>query len=249
MLPLAVLEEPARPSEGPLAARLGRTRFGRGTSPGGRRDGCPRRGEGGAGACDTIPGGGRSRLEHRYTTSEARRADIETAQLAAGGPRPLRQFSPTYTLDPPAATSDLPGPPISPRTHHHQHPHQAKGCAVGLVPSPHVADGTSRQESPPAKRGVEEERPTALRGMTRARNHLYALPAPSAGGPPPAVRAGGPQWLREVEPVLHAGLARCLEDHLGRSRRRPGDGTRRCATVPDHHGDCSADRAIASLGD
>jgi DNA helicase-2/ATP-dependent DNA helicase PcrA len=113
-------------------------------------------------------------LGRRYPDVEARRADLEQLMLAAGAST-LRQFLADLTLDPPAATSDLAGPPhldedfITISTIH-----SAKGCEWDVVHIIHLADGHIPSDLATGDaEAIEEERRLLYVAMTRARNHLY----------------------------------------------------------------------------
>lgn len=114
-------------------------------------------------------------LERRYPNVEARRADLEQLTLAAAGAATLRQFLTDLTLDPPASTSDLAGPPhldedfITISTIH-----SAKGCEWDVVHIIHLADGNIPSDMATGDaEAIEEERRLLYVAMTRARNHLY----------------------------------------------------------------------------
>ena len=115
------------------------------------------------------------RLEQRYANVEARRADLERLSLTAGAAPTLRQFLTDLTLDPPASTSELAGPPhldedfITISTIH-----SAKGCEWDVVHVIHVADGHIPSDLAIANaEAIEEERRLLYVAMTRARNHLH----------------------------------------------------------------------------
>jgi DNA helicase-2/ATP-dependent DNA helicase PcrA len=115
------------------------------------------------------------RLERRYSGVEARIADLEQLTLAASVASTLQQFLTDLTLDPPAATSDLAGPPhldedfITISTIH-----SAKGCEWDVVHVIHLADGHIPSDMATGDaEAIEEERRLLYVAMTRARNHLY----------------------------------------------------------------------------
>jgi DNA helicase-2/ATP-dependent DNA helicase PcrA len=189
------------------------------------------------------------RLEHRYTDVEARRADLEQLTLAAARASTLRQFLADLTLDPPAATSDLAGPPhldddfITISTIH-----SAKGCEWDIVHLLHVADGNIPSDLATGDaEGVEEERRLLYVAMTRARNHLYAyLPLRYHHR-----RFGqeDPHGYGQLSRFFTPGVLACLEDHApGTEAEGPGDGPS-LRHVPDHAAMQRLDRAIASLWD
>jgi DNA helicase-2/ATP-dependent DNA helicase PcrA len=187
------------------------------------------------------------RLERRYTDVEARRADLEQLTLAAAGASTLRQFLADLTLDPPAATSDLAGPPhldedfITISTIH-----SAKGCEWDVVHILHVADGNIPSDLATGDpEAVEEERRLLYVAMTRARNHLYAyLPLRyhhrRFGQEDPH---GYAQLTRFFTPAVLA----CLDDP-GKPAAGPGDGPS-LDHVPHHPAMQRLDQAIASLWD
>ena len=188
------------------------------------------------------------RLEHRYTDVEARRADLEQLTLSAGGASTLRQFLADLTLDPPAATSDLAGPPhldedfITISTIH-----SAKGCEWDVVHILHVADGNIPSDLATGDpEAVEEERRLLYVAMTRARNHLYAyLPLRyhhrRYGQEDPH---GYAQLTRFFTPAVLA----CLDDPAKPEAAGSRDGPS-LNHMPDHPAMQRLDRAIASLWD
>ena len=189
------------------------------------------------------------RLEHRYTDVEARQADLEQLTLAAAGASTLRQFLADLTLDPPAATSDLAGPPhldedfITISTIH-----SAKGCEWDVVHLLHVADGNIPSDLATGDaEAVEEERRLLYVAMTRARNHFYAyLPLRYHHR-----RFGqeDPHGYAQLSRFFTPGVLACLEDHgPGSEAGGSGDGPS-LHHVPDHPAMQRLDRAIASLWD
>jgi DNA helicase-2/ATP-dependent DNA helicase PcrA len=189
------------------------------------------------------------RLEHRYPDVEARRSDLEQLTLAAAGASTLRQFLADLTLDPPAATSDLAGPPrldedfITISTIH-----SAKGCEWDVVHLLHVADGNIPSDLATGDaEAVEEERRLLYVAMTRARNQLYAyLPLRYHHR-----RFGqeDPHGYAQLSRFFTPGVLACLEDQSpAMDAGRPGDGPS-LRHVPDHPAMQRLDRAIASLWD
>jgi DNA helicase-2/ATP-dependent DNA helicase PcrA len=188
------------------------------------------------------------RLEHRYNDVEARRADLEQLTLAAAGASTLRQFLADLTLDPPAATRDLAGPPhldedfITISTIH-----SAKGCEWDVVHILHVADGNIPSDMATGDpEAVEEERRLLYVAMTRARNHLYAyLPLRYHHR-----RFGqeDPHGYAQLSRFFTPGVLACLDDPGKPGAAGPGDGPS-LNHVPDHPAMHRLDRAIASLWD
>jgi DNA helicase-2/ATP-dependent DNA helicase PcrA len=188
------------------------------------------------------------RLEDRYNDVEARRADLEQLTLAAAGASTLRQFLADLTLDPPAATSDLAGPPhldedfITISTIH-----SAKGCEWDVVHILHVADGNIPSDMATGDpEAVEEERRLLYVAMTRARNHLYAyLPLRYHHR-----RFGqeDPHGYAQLSRFFTPGVLACLDDPGKPAAGGPGDGPS-LNHMPDHPAMQRLDRAIASLWD
>ncbi|MEA2504805.1 MAG: ATP-dependent helicase UvrD/PcrA [Actinomycetota bacterium] len=188
------------------------------------------------------------RLEHRYNDVAARRADLEQLTLAAAGASTLRQFLADLTLDPPAATSDLAGPPhldedfITISTIH-----SAKGCEWDVVHILHVADGNIPSDMATGDpEAVEEERRLLYVAMTRARNHLYAyLPLRYHHR-----RFGqeDPHGYAQLSRFFTPGVLACLDDPGKAAAGGPGDGPS-LNHMPDHPAMQRLDRAIASLWD
>ncbi len=245
MLPLAALEEAAVATEGglPDEARAGALDLGLAIAEAAT-----------LGAARAGPAVERARtwldprLEHRYTGVEARRADLEQLTLVAAGASTLRQFLADLTLDPPAATSDLAGPPhldedfVTISTIH-----SAKGCEWDVVHILHVADGSIPSDlSTGDPEAVEEERRLLYVAMTRARHHLYAyLPLRHHhrryGQEDPH---GYAQLTRFFTPAVLA----CLDDPPKPQAAGPGDGPS-LNHMPDRPAMQRLDRAIASLWD
>jgi ATP-dependent DNA helicase UvrD/PcrA len=115
------------------------------------------------------------RIERRYPDAAARKADLEQLERAAGAARTIQQFLSELTLDPPAATSDLAGPPLldddwlTISTIH-----SAKGCEWDVVHVLHVSDGHIPSDMATGDaEAIEEERRLLYVAVTRARDHLY----------------------------------------------------------------------------
>ncbi len=111
----------------------------------------------------------------KYDQDEMRLRDLEQLELIATRFKSRARFVTDLTLDPPAATSDLAGPPkldedwLTLST-----VHSAKGCEWDVVHIIHAADGmfpsdmsTGDQES------IDEERRLFYVAMTRAKDHLH----------------------------------------------------------------------------
>lgn len=115
------------------------------------------------------------RVQRRHRNADARRADLDRLQEAAGTAPSLERFLTDLTLDPPSSTSELAGPPhldddfVTLSTIH-----SAKGAEWDAVHVIHLADGclpsdlaTGRPEE------IEEERRLLHVAMTRARDDLW----------------------------------------------------------------------------
>jgi len=114
-------------------------------------------------------------LEKRYANAAVRRADLDQLENAAVAAGSLQKFLTDLTLNPPASTSDLAGPPhldddwITISTIH-----SAKGCEWDVVHVIHVTDGHIPSDMATGdKEAIEEERRLLYVAMTRARNYLY----------------------------------------------------------------------------
>lgn len=114
-------------------------------------------------------------LSERYRSAKARRSDLDQLQRAAARAASLQDFLADLTLDPPASTSDLAGPPsldedyVSISTIH-----SAKGSEWEVVHVIHLVDGCIPSDLATGDaEAIEEERRLLYVAMTRARDHLY----------------------------------------------------------------------------
>jgi DNA helicase-2/ATP-dependent DNA helicase PcrA len=114
-------------------------------------------------------------IERRYTASAARLADLEQLQHAAAGFPSRSQFLAEITIDPPARTSDLAGPPFLDDDYLVLSTiHSAKGGEWTAVYLIHAADGNLPSDmSLGSREGLEEERRLFYVAITRARDHLH----------------------------------------------------------------------------
>lgn len=115
------------------------------------------------------------RVERRHRNSAARRADLDRLEQAAGAAPSLERFLTDLTLDPPASTGDLAGPPhldddyLTLST-----VHSAKGAEWDVVHLIHLADGCFPSDLATGQpEEVEEERRLLHVAMTRARDDLW----------------------------------------------------------------------------
>ncbi|MDQ1424362.1 MAG: ATP-dependent helicase UvrD/PcrA [Acidimicrobiaceae bacterium] len=115
-------------------------------------------------------------LEARYDAWPARQADLEQLQLAAATAPDLSRFLVELTLDPPAVTGDLAGPPhLDEDVLTVSTIHSAKGGEWDVVHVLHLADGNIPSDMALGDAdGLEEERRLLYVALTRARDHLYA---------------------------------------------------------------------------
>ena len=115
------------------------------------------------------------RVERRHRNGAARRADLDRLEQAAGAAQSLERFLTDLTLDPPASTGDLAGPPhldddyLTLSTIH-----SAKGAEWDVVHLIHLADGCLPSDMATGHpEEIEEERRLLHVGMTRARDELW----------------------------------------------------------------------------
>jgi DNA helicase-2/ATP-dependent DNA helicase PcrA len=115
-------------------------------------------------------------LERRFDNAAMRTRDLEQLEHIATGYRSRRSFISDLTLDPPASTSDLAGPPFLEEDYLILSTiHSAKGCEWDVVHILHCADGMIPSDMAVGDdEGIEEERRLLYVAMTRAKDHLYA---------------------------------------------------------------------------
>jgi DNA helicase II / ATP-dependent DNA helicase PcrA len=114
-------------------------------------------------------------VANRYDNWAARVADYEQLQIAATLAPTLSRFLVELTLDPPAATGDLAGPPsLDDDVLTLSTIHSAKGGEWDVVHVMHVVDGNIPSDmSTGNAESIEEERRLLYVALTRARNELY----------------------------------------------------------------------------
>jgi DNA helicase-2/ATP-dependent DNA helicase PcrA len=115
------------------------------------------------------------KVERRHRNAAARRADLDRLEQAAGVAPSLERFLSELTLDPPASTGDLAGPPhldddfLTLST-----VHSAKGAEWDVVHLIHLADGSFPSDLATGHpEEIEEERRLLHVAMTRARDDLW----------------------------------------------------------------------------
>jgi DNA helicase-2/ATP-dependent DNA helicase PcrA len=110
-----------------------------------------------------------------YQSAQARMRDVEQLTVLAGGARSRAAFVTDLTLDPPASTGDLAGPP------HLDEDwlvlstiHSAKGCEWDEVHVINATDGSIPSDMATGdEEQIEEERRLLYVAMTRARDALF----------------------------------------------------------------------------
>ncbi|MCI0346733.1 MAG: ATP-binding domain-containing protein, partial [Chloroflexi bacterium] len=114
-------------------------------------------------------------VDRRYPRPTARIADLDRLALAAAAAPSLSRFLVELTLDPPAATGDLAGPPhLDDDVLTLTTIHSAKGGEWDVVHVIHLADGNVPSDMATGDDdAIEEERRLLYVAMTRARDVLY----------------------------------------------------------------------------
>ncbi len=113
--------------------------------------------------------------EARYDDAAVRLGDLEQLAALASGYSSRSRFLTELTLDPPASTSDLAGPPHLDDDYLVLSTiHSAKGGEWDAVFVIHAADGNIPSDMALGEPGgVEEERRLLYVALTRARHHLH----------------------------------------------------------------------------
>jgi DNA helicase-2/ATP-dependent DNA helicase PcrA len=114
-------------------------------------------------------------FERRYSSPNARLADIEQLEAAAAAHSSRGRFLSDLALDPPTSTSDLAGPPLLDEDYLILSTvHSAKGGEWDVVHVIHAADGMFPSDmSTGDVESIEEERRLFYVALTRARDMLY----------------------------------------------------------------------------
>lgn len=115
------------------------------------------------------------RIVRRHRNAEARRADLDRLEGSAADAPSLERFLTDLTLDPPAATGELAGPPhLDDDALTLSTIHSAKGAEWDVVHLIHLADGCLPSDLTTGRPDeVEEERRLLHVAMTRARDELW----------------------------------------------------------------------------
>jgi DNA helicase II / ATP-dependent DNA helicase PcrA len=113
-------------------------------------------------------------LEKRYDAAHVRRRDLEQLEQVSSTFRTRGQMLTDLTLDPPASTQDLAGPPLREEDYLILSTiHSAKGCEWDCVYVIHAADGNIPSDmATGSEEEVEEERRLFYVALTRARDFL-----------------------------------------------------------------------------
>ena len=114
-------------------------------------------------------------VRRRYDGAEARLRDLDQVAHFASGHASRARLLTELTLDPPAVTGDLAGPPLLDEDYLVLSTvHSAKGCEWDVVHVIHAADGMFPSDMATGDpEGVEEERRLFYVALTRARDSLH----------------------------------------------------------------------------
>jgi DNA helicase-2/ATP-dependent DNA helicase PcrA len=113
-------------------------------------------------------------LERRYDQAPMRQRDIDQLEQISANFRSRGQMLADLTLDPPASTQDLAGPPLMEEDYLILSTiHSAKGCEWDAVYVIHAADGNIPSDmSTGSEEQIEEERRLFYVALTRAKDFL-----------------------------------------------------------------------------
>jgi len=113
-------------------------------------------------------------LERRYDQAEMRKRDLDQLEQVSNNFRSRSQMLAELTLDPPASTQDLAGPPLLDEDYLILSTiHSAKGCEWNAVYVIHAADGNIPSDmSTGNDEQIEEERRLFYVALTRAKDFL-----------------------------------------------------------------------------
>jgi DNA helicase-2/ATP-dependent DNA helicase PcrA len=116
-------------------------------------------------------------LEKRFDQAQVRSRDLEQLQQISGSFQSRREFLTDLTLDPPANTQDLAGPPLFEEDYLILSTiHSAKGCEWDAVYVLHAADGNIPSDmSTGSEEEIEEERRLFYVALTRAKDFLEVV--------------------------------------------------------------------------
>jgi DNA helicase-2/ATP-dependent DNA helicase PcrA len=113
-------------------------------------------------------------LEKRFDQPDVRRRDLDQLESISGSFQSRQQMLTDLTLDPPASTQDLAGPPLVEEDYLILSTiHSAKGCEWDCVYVIHAADGNIPSDMATGSNDeIEEERRLFYVALTRARDFL-----------------------------------------------------------------------------
>ncbi|MDW8261661.1 MAG: ATP-dependent helicase [Phycisphaerales bacterium] len=113
-------------------------------------------------------------LDRRYDLAEIRRRDLDQLEQISSNFASRRELLADLTLDPPASTQDLAGPPLREEDYLILSTiHSAKGCEWDVVYVIHAADGNIPSDlATGSEQEIEEERRLFYVALTRARDFL-----------------------------------------------------------------------------
>lgn len=115
-------------------------------------------------------------LMDRYEQPEVRVRDLDQLELLARQAPSRAVFLADLTLDPPASTQDLAGPPLLDEEYVVLSTiHSAKGCEWPVVYLIHAADGVIPSDMANSEEELEEERRLLYVAMTRPKDRLYVV--------------------------------------------------------------------------
>lgn len=163
-------------------------------------------------------------LEELYDNPRPRARDLEQLEQIASRYKDRRTMLADITLDPPASTQDLAGPPLLDEDYLILSTiHSAKGLEWDVVYVIHASDGNIPSDmATGTPEGVEEERRLFYVSLTRARNSLYVcfpalLPLPGQLRRPLRLRS------TDAFPGRRPGRSVPTRDDLARGRSRRGN--------------------------
>jgi DNA helicase-2/ATP-dependent DNA helicase PcrA len=124
---------------------------------------------------DAVRTAARPLFDHRYPNAATRMEDLRQLEEVASTCATRSAFLADITLDPPALTSDLAGPPLLDDDYLILSTiHSAKGGEWDVVYVIHASDGNIPSDmSLSTREGLEEERRLLYVAVTRARDDLY----------------------------------------------------------------------------
>jgi len=116
-------------------------------------------------------------LDRRYDQAQMRRRDLDQLEQISNGFASRQQMLTDLTLDPPASTQDLAGPPLRDEDYLILSTiHSAKGCEWDAVYVIHSADGNIPSDmATGSEEEIEEERRVFYVALTRARDFLEVV--------------------------------------------------------------------------